>query len=104
MSNFSRDYRSCGAVQIVARRFQTHSSTFEKLSVELRGHVIPDLRPIASIRVPLELEAGLLDSGVLGLLGTEELAGNELTSNPQLNGYLDPISECRGVVRTHLLH
>ena len=53
--NFSRDHRSCRAAQIVARRFQAHSSTVEKLTVELR--------------VPLELEAGLLDSGVQGLLG-----------------------------------
>ena len=30
------------------------------------------------------MEASLLDSDVQGLLGTEGLAGNELTSNPQL--------------------
>ena len=72
------------AAQIVARRFQAHSSTFEKLSVELRGHVLPEIRPMPSIRVPLELEAGLLDSGVQELLGTEELAGNELRSSPLL--------------------
>ena len=34
--NFSRDYLSCRAAQIVTRRFQAHSSTFEKLSAELR--------------------------------------------------------------------
>ena len=40
--------------------------------------MIPEPRPIPSNRVALELEAGLLDSGVQGLLGTEELAGKRL--------------------------
>ena len=65
--NFSKVYRSGRAAQIVARRFQAHSSTFEKLSVELRGHLIPEPRSIPFIRVPVEL-AALFDSG--GLSGT----------------------------------
>ena len=52
------------------------------------------------IRVPLELEAAFLDSGVQGLLRTEELAGNKLTSNPQLQWeYSDRTSECHEVER-----
>ena len=51
------------------------------------------------IRVPLELEAAFLDSGVQELLRTEELAGNKLTSNPQLQWeYSDRTSECHEVV------
>ena len=52
--NFLRDYRSWRAAQIVARRFQAHSSTFEKLSVELLGHVILEPRPTPCIRVTLK--------------------------------------------------
>ena len=39
--NSSRDYCSCRAAQIVARRLQARSSAFEKLDMELPGHVIP---------------------------------------------------------------
>ena len=66
------------------RRFQAHSSTFEKLSVELQGCVIPEPWPIPHLRTLLEMEASLLDSDVQELLGREEFAGYELTSNPQL--------------------
>ena len=86
--NFLRDYRSCRAAEIVDRWFQAHSSTFEKLSVELQGHVEPagstgETIISCSARV-------LLDPGVQGLLGTEELTGNELASNPQLQWVLRP--------------
>ena len=50
----------------------------------MRGRAIPEPRLLPFIRVALELEAGLLDSGVQGLFGTEELAEKELTNNPQL--------------------
>ena len=39
---------------------------------------------VPPVRTPLEIEASLLDSDVQGLLGTEELAGDETTSGPQL--------------------
>ena len=52
--------------------------------MELRGRVIPEPWPIPPVRTPLEMEASLLDSDVQELLGTKELAGEELTSNPKL--------------------
>ena len=61
--DFSGNYRSCRPAQIVVSW------------------------PIPPVRTPLEMEASLLDSDVLQeLLGAEELAGDELTSNPQLQG------------------
>ena len=61
---------------------QAHSSNFENLRMELRGRVIPEPWPIPPVRTPLEMEASLLDSDVQELLGTKELAGEGLTSNP----------------------
>ena len=81
----SRDYRSCIAAQVTAGRFQAHLSTFQSLSLELRGRVIPEPWPIPPVRTPLEMEAGFLDSDVQELFGAEELAGDELTSDPQLH-------------------
>ena len=43
--------------------------------------MIPEPWALPPIRAPLEMEASLFDSDVQGLLGTEELVGNELTSN-----------------------
>ena len=40
--------------------------------------------PIPPARAPLEIEASFLDSDVRGLLGTEELAGDEPACGPQL--------------------
>ena len=48
-------FREIIVAQIFARRRQAHSSTFEKLSMELRGHAIPEPRSTPSIRVPLSL-------------------------------------------------
>ena len=52
--------------------------------MELRGRLLPDRWPMPPIRDPLEMQASLLGSDAQGLLGTEELAENELTSSPQL--------------------
>ena len=52
--------------------------------MELRGREVLGPWPIPPVRTPLEIEASLLDSDVQGLLGTEELAGDETTSGPQL--------------------
>ena len=52
--------------------------------MELQGRVIPEPWPIPPVRTPLEMEAGLLDSDVQELFETEELAGDEVTSNLQL--------------------
>ena len=56
------------AEQLAATRLQAHSSTFQKF---VRGHVIPEQRWVPLVRVPLELRAALLDSGVQGLLGDQ---------------------------------
>ena len=45
---------------------------------------MPEPWPIPPIRAPLEMEAGLLDSDVQEPLGTEELDGDEVTGNLQL--------------------
>ena len=46
--------------------------------MELRGCVVPGPWPIPPVRIPLEIEASMLDSDVQEL-GTEELAGDEPT-------------------------
>ena len=84
--------------------FQAPSSAFGNLQVELRGREVPGPRPMPPVRTPLEIEASLLDSDVQGLLGTDELDGEEPISGPQLQwGYSYRISECRDVVPAQLL-
>ena len=67
--------------------------------MELGGREMRGPRPIPSVRTPLEMEAGLLDSGVQELLGTEELSwlGDESMSGPQLQWTTQ--TEFAGVVR-----
>ena len=99
--NFSRDYRSCRA-QMVATRLQATSSTFEKLSVELRGHVIPEPRPIPLFvfrsrwRQICSTQACKGRDRGTGCKRTDEQSEASVV-------YPDRISECQGVVRTQLL-
>ena len=78
------DYRSCRAAQIVTRRFQAHSSTFENLSMELGGRAIPEPWPIPprsySARSGGKF-ARFRCAGPLRNRGT----GDELTSSQQLH-------------------
>ena len=51
--------------------------------MELRDRAVSPW-PIPPARTPFEIEASLLDSDVQELLGTEDLAGDEPVSGPQL--------------------
>ena len=83
-------------LQSSSDRCQAHPSTFENLSMELRGRVVPEPWPLPPVRTPLEVEASLLDSDVQELLGTKELIGwgrmDERSAASM--GHSDRISEC----------
>ena len=53
-------------------------------NMELRGREVPGPWPIPTVRTPLEIVASLLDSDLQGLLGTEQLAGDEMTRGLQI--------------------
>ena len=94
--DLSRDSRNCRIAQIVVGRLQTHSSAFENMNTELQGREVSGPWPIPIVRSPLESETSLVNPEMQGLLGTAELAGDEMTSGPQ-------VSECREGVRALLL-
>ena len=56
----------------------------ESLRMELRGRAILEPWSIPPVHSSLEMEASLLDSGVLELLATEDLGAYGLTANTML--------------------
>ena len=80
---FSGNYRGCRPARTVTEGFWLIRH-FLELEWNCEGRVTPEPRQIPPVRIPLEMEAGLLDSDVQELFGAEELAGEELASGLQL--------------------